>query len=223
MDVFTFFFILPRFLFYKKGTVREETANNREWDQETTGCLKWYHVSVIAYQEQRHLVAFYFLIFFLVVWFSIYHSQYYLMSVCCSFGGSFNLFLNTSVCSSASCLKLKGFIHFQNNIFLIIYSPPPPMSSKMFMSVYFQSKRKGFWGKHSRIFLHIVDFNGNQQAEDPHCSLNGASKGSTWSQPRNKGLIQQNDWSFSKKKKKKDILFKHMEASKLSGFFYSGS
>ncbi len=43
--------------------------------------------------------------------------------------------------------------------------------------------------KHFRIFLHIVDFIGGQQFEGPNCSFNAASKGSTPSQLRNKGLI----------------------------------
>ncbi len=39
------------------------------------------------------------------------------------------------------------------------------------------------------IFLHIVDFNGDQMVEGPNCSFNTALKGSTISQWRNKGLI----------------------------------
>ncbi len=37
--------------------------------------------------------------------------------------------------------------------------------------------------------FHIVDFNGSQQVEGPNCNFNAASKGSTLSQLRNKGLI----------------------------------
>ncbi len=53
---------------------------------------------------------------------------------------------------------------------------------------------------HSRIFLHIMDFNGSQWVEGLNCRFSAASKGSTRSrsQPRNKGLIQQNDPPFSK-------------------------
>ncbi len=36
---------------------------------------------------------------------------------------------------------------------------------------------------------HIVDFNGDQQFEGPNCRFSTASKGSTRSQPRMKGLI----------------------------------
>ncbi len=38
-------------------------------------------------------------------------------------------------------------------------------------------KKLRFWGKYSRIFLHIVDFNGSQQVEGPNCSFNATSKG----------------------------------------------
>jgi len=41
-----------------------------------------------------------------------------------------------------------------------------PMSSKMSMSFFLQSKRnEGFSLKHSRIFLHIMDFNGVQMVK----------------------------------------------------------
>jgi len=36
---------------------------------------------------------------------------------------------------------------------------------------------KVFEEKHSRILLHIVDFNGVQRFEGPNCSFNAASKG----------------------------------------------
>jgi len=39
------------------------------------------------------------------------------------------------------------------------------------------------------IFLHIMDFNGNQLFGGRNCSFNAASKGSTQSQSGNKGLI----------------------------------
>ncbi len=37
------------------------------------------------------------------------------------------------------------------------------------------------------IFLHIVDFNDDQQVEGPNCTFNEASKGFTRSQPNKKG------------------------------------
>ncbi len=44
---------------------------------------------------------------------------------------------------------------------------------KTFMSFFLQSQRNEvFWGKHSRIFIHIVDFNGSQWLESPKCSFN---------------------------------------------------
>ncbi len=46
-----------------------------------------------------------------------------------------------------------------------------------------------FIEENNQIFLHIVDFYGGQQVEDPNCSLNAASKGSTQSQPNNTSLI----------------------------------
>ncbi len=36
---------------------------------------------------------------------------------------------------------------------------------------------KGFWEKHSRIFLHIVDFNGDHRVEGPNFKFHAASKG----------------------------------------------
>ncbi len=32
---------------------------------------------------------------------------------------------------------------------------------------------EGFWGKHSMIFLHVVDFNWDQKVEGPNCSFKG--------------------------------------------------
>ncbi len=44
------------------------------------------------------------------------------------------------------------------------------------MSFFLQSKwNESFWGKYSRNFLHIVDFNGSQRVEGPNCSFNAAS------------------------------------------------
>ncbi len=51
----------------------------------------------------------------------------------------------------------KGQVHFQNKPFLIVYS------SKMFLS-FFSRKDITF---HSRIFLHIGDFNDGQRLERP--------------------------------------------------------
>ncbi len=43
---------------------------------------------------------------------------------------------------------------------------------------YLQSKRnQGFWWIHSRIFLHIVNFNGLQMVEGQNNSFSAASKG----------------------------------------------
>ncbi len=64
------------------------------------------------------------------------------------------------------------------------------MSSKMLMYFFLQSKRnKGFWWKHSRIFIHIVSFNGLQTVEGQNYSLSAASKGCKRYQTMNKGLI----------------------------------
>ncbi len=64
------------------------------------------------------------------------------------------------------------------------------MSSKMFMYFFRQSKiNKGFWWKHSRIFLHIVYFNGLQTVEGQNDNLSAASKGYKRYQTMNKGLI----------------------------------
>ncbi len=64
------------------------------------------------------------------------------------------------------------------------------MSSKKFMHFFLQSKRnEGFWWKHSRIYIHIVSFNGLQMVEDQNYSFSAASKGYKWYQTMNKGLI----------------------------------
>ncbi len=54
---------------------------------------------------------------------------------------------------------VKGLVHFQNKNVLIIYSTPfhPRCSGLSFFS---HEEITFFWGKYSRIFLHIVDFNG---------------------------------------------------------------
>ncbi len=62
------------------------------------------------------------------------------------------------------------------------------MSSKMFMYFFLQSKIN-FWWKHSRIFIHIVSFNGLQTVEGQNYSLSAASKGYKQYQTMNKGLI----------------------------------
>ncbi len=83
-------------------------------------------------------------------------------------------------------VALKGFVHFQNENVLIIYIP---------FFVFLCSVKKinaSFWGKHARIFLHIVDFNGHQWVEGPNCSFYTILG-------KKKGLILWNDWSFSKK------------------------
>jgi len=64
----------------------------------------------------------------------------------------------------------------------------PPVSSKMSMSSFLQSKRN-FWWKHSRIFLHIMDFNGVQTVQGSNESFSAASKGFKRHQTMNKGLI----------------------------------
>ncbi len=56
-----------------------------------------------------------------------------------------------------------------------------PMSSKMFMSLFLQTKKKL-----SRIFLHIVEFN---RVERPNFSFSAFYNGSTQSQPKNKVLM----------------------------------
>ncbi len=64
------------------------------------------------------------------------------------------------------------------------------MSSKMFMYFFLQSKiNKSFWLKHSRIFIHIVNFNGLQTVEGQNYSFSAASKGYKWYQTMNKCLI----------------------------------
>ncbi len=67
---------------------------------------------------------------------------------------------------------IKGEVHFQNENCLI-YSPPcdPRCSCLSFFS---RKQNEGFWGKHSRIFPHIVDFNGGQRVEGPNCSSKGS-------------------------------------------------
>ncbi len=62
------------------------------------------------------------------------------------------------------------------------------MSSKMFMYFFLLSKIN-FWWKHSRIFIHIVSFNGLQTVEGQNYSLSAASKGYKRYQTMNKGLI----------------------------------
>jgi len=82
----------------------------------------------------------------------------------------------------------KGLVLFRIKNFLIIYSPPCH-PRYLCLSFFSRKEIKIFAGKHSRIFLHIVDFNGFQQVVGPNCCFSAASKGSTQSQPRNKGLI----------------------------------
>ncbi len=82
---------------------------------------------------------------------------------------------------------IKGLVHFHNKNPLIVYPCHPRCSCLSFFS---QSKRKGgFWGKHSRIVIHIVDFNGDQCVEGLSYRFSAASNAVTWSQPRNKGLF----------------------------------
>ncbi len=51
------------------------------------------------------------------------------------------------------------------------------MSSKKFMHFFLQSKiNEGFWWKHSRIYIHIVSFNGLQMVEYHNYSFSAASK-----------------------------------------------
>ncbi len=64
------------------------------------------------------------------------------------------------------------------------------MSSKMFMYFFLQSKiNEGFWWKHSRMYIHIVSFNGLQTVEGQHYSFSVASKGYKQYQTTNKSLI----------------------------------
>jgi len=58
---------------------------------------------------------------------------------------------------------LKGEVHLkkkQKKLLLINYSPQCHPRSK-----------KGFWWKHSRIFLHIMHFTGNQTVQGPKASF----------------------------------------------------
>ncbi len=62
------------------------------------------------------------------------------------------------------------------------------MSYKMYF--FLQSKiNKDFWWKHSRIFIHIVSFNGLQMVEGQNDSFSAASKGYKRYQTTNKGII----------------------------------
>jgi len=92
---------------------------------------------------------------------------------------------------------LKGIVHFKKKLLLIIYSPPcHPRCPCVF---FLQTKRnEGFWWKHSGIFLHIMDFNGNQPVQGPNESFSAASKGFKQHQMMNKGLIKRNNRSFQK-------------------------
>ncbi len=63
------------------------------------------------------------------------------------------------------------------------------MSSTMFMYFFIQSKiNKVFGWKHSRIFIHLVSFNGLQTVEGQNDSFSAASKGKRY-HTMNKGLI----------------------------------
>ncbi len=64
------------------------------------------------------------------------------------------------------------------------------MSSKMFMYFFLQLIRnEGFWWKHSRICIHIVNFNGLQTVEVQNDSFSAASNGHKRYQTMKKGLI----------------------------------
>ncbi len=78
-------------------------------------------------------------------------------------------------------------ISSQNQKLLIIYLTP--MSSKMFMSFFLQSKMHKTFEENIPGFLSIVDFSGTQQAEGPNSTFSAVSKGSAQSQPSFKGLI----------------------------------
>jgi len=53
-----------------------------------------------------------------------------------------------------------------------------------------------------KVFLHIMDFIGNQMVKDPNESFSAASKGFKRHQTMNKGLIKRNNRSFQKEIKK---------------------
>ncbi len=64
------------------------------------------------------------------------------------------------------------------------------MSSKMLMYFFLQVKRnEGFWWKHSKICIHIVNFNGLQTVEGQNDSFSAASKDYKRYLTMNKGLI----------------------------------
>ncbi len=58
----------------------------------------------------------------------------------------------------------KGLVHFQDKHSMIIYSPHVIQDAHVFLSSV-RKKLVFFLGKHSRIFLHIVDFYGSQWVE----------------------------------------------------------
>jgi len=90
-------------------------------------------------------------------------------------------------------IHLKGVVHFTH------FNLLTPMSFKMSISFFLQSKRnEGFWWKKFQDFLHIMNFIGNQTIQGPNDSFSAASKGFKRFQMMNKGLIKRNDRSFKK-------------------------